>query len=501
MVGGLDGAAATPPPRSEKREGGLDRLFEVPPSELRPSPENDTLYRAVRPTDKAVRELASSISEKGVMEPLVATLDGYLVSGHRRRCAALVAKVKSVPVRILGHERRDFSDDEFVALLREHNRQRVKSVAEAIREAVVDADPDEAYHDLLGRREPVEPEVLTAVNMSGRVKRKRISAAKSAMVAAVLKVLQEHRKYLPLNDRKVHYELAQHHRPLRHTSKPKSHYGADQRSYKDLTDLLTRMRAEGIIPHDAISDETRPETLWNVFPNAEDFIRDEVHDFGRGYWRDLMQSQEVHIEIAVEKNTAVKIVEEVAMRYTIPVTSLRGMTSMPTKNRIAKRFKATGKPRLVLLLATDFDPTGEAIAENLAKGLRDEFGVHDLAAYKIAVTPGQAVELGTAQSVEGIGLKAGDTKARRFRKRHGDDVVAYELEALSVADLQRLTTESIDAVLDTELLNAEREKEKKDAAEIATTRKRMLMALGDSMTTTVARGNRHGGLFSHEVSL
>lgn len=459
------------------REVGLDRLHRAAPADLLPSPENDTLYRAVLPTDKAVVELADSIRERGVVEPILATADGYVVSGHRRRVAAIVAGVEAVPVRYLAERRADFTDDQYVALLREHNRHRVKSIGEAIREAVVDADPQQAYADLLGHREPVEPDCLTAVNMSGVVRRKRISAAKSAMVAAVLKVLREHRKYLPINDRKIHYELAQHHRPLRHTSKPGSRYAADQLSYKDLCDLLTRMRAEGIIPHDAISDETRPESVWRCWRNVEEFISGEVNDFARGYWRDLMQSQEVHVEIAVEKNTAVKVVEEVAARYTIPVTSLRGMTSLPTKYRIAQRFKATGKSRLVLLLATDFDPTGESIAENLAKGLRDEFGVEDLAAYKIAVTPDQAVDLGTVQSVEGIGLKAGDAKAKRFRKRHGADVVAYELEALSVADLQRLTAEAIDAVLDTDLLNAEREQERLDAAEIAVARQRMIFAM------------------------
>ncbi len=461
------------------RKGGLDRLHHAAPTDLLPSPENDTLYRAVLPTDKAVVELADSIRQRGVVEPILATADGYVVSGHRRRVAAIVAGVEAVPVRYLAERRDDFTDDQYVALLREHNRHRVKSIAEALREAVVDADPEQAYIDLLGHREPVEPDCLTAVNMSGIVRRKRISAAKSAMVAAVLKVLQQHRRYLPINDRKIHYELAQHHRPLRHTRKPSSHYAADKHSYKDLCDLLTRMRSEGIIPHDAISDETRPVSVWECWNNVEEFIGGAVNGFARGYWRDLMQSQEVHVEVAVEKNTAVKVVAEVAMRYTVPVTSLRGMTSMPTKYQIAERFKASGKSRLVLLLATDFDPTGESIAENLAKGLRDEFGVEDLAAYKIAVTPDQAVELGTVQSVEGIGLKAGDAKAKRFRQRHGDDVVAYELEALSIDDLQRLTAEAIDAVLDIDLLNAEREQERRDAAEIETTRRRMLLALGE----------------------
>jgi hypothetical protein len=463
----------------QNRKDGQARLLRVDPRSLHPSPENDALYQPVMPTDKAVVELAGSIRERGVFEPLVVTADGYVVSGHRRRMAAIVAGVEDVPVRYLAECRCDFKPDQYVSLLREHNRQRVKSIAETIREAVVDTDPEQAYKELLTHRVQVEPDVLTAVNMTGEICRKKISEAKAPMIRAVLMVLRQHKRWLPINDRKIHYELAQHHKPLRHASKPGSHYGADTKSYKDLTDLITRMRAEGIIPHYVISDETRPESVWKVWSNVGDFISDEVKGFAKGYWRDLMQSQEVHVEIAVEKNTAVKVIEEIAKRYTIPVTSLRGMTSMPTKYRIAERFKATGKSRLVLLLATDFDPTGEAIAENLAKGLRDEFGVVDLAAYKIAVTPDQARELGTVQSVEGIGLKAGDQKAKRFREHHGADVVAYELEALSVQALQRLTAEAIDAVINVDLINAEREQERLDSVEISNARKRPLLAMGE----------------------
>lgn len=461
------------------QEVGHGRLLVIDPHDLHPSPENDTLYRRISPKDKAVQELATSIRMNGVIEPLVITADCYIVSGHRRHVAAIEASVATVPVRYLDKRRAEYTTGQFVAMLREHNRHRVKSVAETIRETVIDVDPEEAYAELLSHRKPEEPENLTAVNMSGCIRRKRISVAKSDMVAAVRKVLEEHKHYLPISDRKIHYELAQHYRPLRHTSKPDSKYLADNKSYKNLVDLLTRMRTEGIIPHWWISDETRPQTTWRVFPNACEFIRQEVNTFGEGYRRDLMQSQEVHIEICVEKNTALNIIKEVARKYAIPVVSLRGMSSLPPKYQIAERFKRSGKSRLVLLLATDFDPSGESIAENMSKGLRDEFGIEDIKAYKIAVTPSQAKELGTAQSVEGISLKRGDTKAEKFRQRHGKNVVAYELEALSIADLQRLTHEAIDTVLNIDLLNADREAEKADAAEIATTRKRLLLAMGE----------------------
>lgn len=146
-----------------------------------------------------------------------------------------------MPVRHLGKQRDEYTADQFVALLREHNRQRDKTLAEAIREAVVDADPEKSHIQLLSERDPVEPDNLNAVDVSGTIRRKRISSAKDDMVAAVLKVLEEHKRYLPISARKIHYELAQHHRPLRHTSKPDSRYLADNKSYENLVNLLERI--------------------------------------------------------------------------------------------------------------------------------------------------------------------------------------------------------------------------------------------------------------------
>src|SRR4051812_1633250 len=49
-------------------------------SDLRPSPENDRLYRPVDRNDPAIRDLADSIRKNKLKEPLVITLDNYIVS-------------------------------------------------------------------------------------------------------------------------------------------------------------------------------------------------------------------------------------------------------------------------------------------------------------------------------------------------------------------------------------------------------------------------------------
>ena len=63
--------------------------------------ENDRLYRFVDPSDTEIIALVESMQAQGVLEPLVLTEDGYIVSGHRRCAAAKLAKLKTVPCRLL----------------------------------------------------------------------------------------------------------------------------------------------------------------------------------------------------------------------------------------------------------------------------------------------------------------------------------------------------------------------------------------------------------------
>ena len=72
--------------------------------------------------DESFRELCDSIKEHGVLSPLLArpTENGYeIVSGHRRKAAALVLGLDKLPVLV-----RDMTDDEAVILMVDSNIQR-----------------------------------------------------------------------------------------------------------------------------------------------------------------------------------------------------------------------------------------------------------------------------------------------------------------------------------------------------------------------------------------
>ncbi len=48
-------------------------------SSIRPSPENDQLYRPIDPNDPEIVTLAESIAENGLLEPLLVTQDGWIL--------------------------------------------------------------------------------------------------------------------------------------------------------------------------------------------------------------------------------------------------------------------------------------------------------------------------------------------------------------------------------------------------------------------------------------
>ena len=70
-------------------------------------------------TDPTIRELADSMRERGVIQPLVLTPAGVLIAGHRRHVAARLARLQTVPVLY-----RDETEDEQLALMLIENMQR-----------------------------------------------------------------------------------------------------------------------------------------------------------------------------------------------------------------------------------------------------------------------------------------------------------------------------------------------------------------------------------------
>ncbi len=195
---------------------------------IKPAPENDTLYRPVDSEDPEIVALAESIRKHGLREPIVVSADGYILSGHRRYTACESVGLLEVPVRFESISRCD-DPDGFLTLLREHNRQRVKTLAERLREEIVSGDPEESYAALLEHRHKMAQVDVSPLAITGTTRRCAITAAKQPFLEAIQNVLNERREFWPLSDRQIHYALLNA-PPLRHAKKPDSTYANDQRS-------------------------------------------------------------------------------------------------------------------------------------------------------------------------------------------------------------------------------------------------------------------------------
>jgi hypothetical protein len=292
---------------------------------------------------------------------------------------------------------------------------------------------------------------------------------------AVIAILNEYRDYWPLTDRQVHYYLLND-PPLIHASKSGSRYQNNQTSYKRLCDLVTCARLEGFIPFHCLHDPTRTVEVWNRPQSIGPFVRQDIDQFLKGYYRDLMQSQPNHVEILGEKNTLSSILRPVADEYCIPLTIGRGYSSLDPRYKMAQRYKKSGKEKLVLLVTSDFDPEGDDIPESFAQSMRDDFGITNIEAIKVALTyeQTQTMDLVTDELTR---PKTGSSRYKKFVRKYGADVSVYEMEAIPPDQAQALLRNAIDSVIDVDAFNAEVDQEKKDAAFLDRIRKRVKSVL------------------------
>jgi hypothetical protein len=457
-------------------------------SSLKPSPENTQLYRCVH-EDPDIDELAESIQRRGLQEPLVVTADNYIVSGHRRHAALLRIGQIFAPCRVLPVRRHDMTTNDYLALLREHNRQRNKTAAEQVREELVDIDPEQAYQRLREQRDKSiyapEHNGVVALEIEGTKKRYEISEDKREHVKYILQIVEARRAYWPLSVRGVHYPLLNYDfiRGLYHPRQKDPdwggpprvlHYANDDASYSATSDLITRLRLNGAIPWEAFDDFTRPSKDFPAFDDARQYIRQELDTIFTGYWRKLQQSQPNHIEVVCEKNTIYHMVLKVTERYHIHTSSGRGFNSIDPWHDLHDRYVRSGKKRLIVIVLSDWDPEGEMIPQVGGRTLRDDFGIGDLTIIKAGVTREQIerYEL-PAQNF----AKDSSSNFKWFVDRNDGDDAVYELEALDPPDMLDDLDHVIRSVIDIELFNREVQTEREEAPYLEAMRRITLDAL------------------------
>ena len=117
----------------------------------------------------------------------------------------------------------------------------------------------------------------------------------------ILDVVSELREYWPLTLRQVYYRLV-----------AGSVIENNRGSYQALSKICSEMRIEGVLDWFCIQDKTRRISVKRGFEDGQTFVTASAQNFLRGYTRCLVQGQERHVELWVEKDALSGIFEDVA---------------------------------------------------------------------------------------------------------------------------------------------------------------------------------------------
>lgn len=448
------------------------RVVYVPIDRIKPSPENDQLYGEVA-GDEQMDALIGSIQHRGLAEPLLLTADHYILSGHRRFHALKHLGYDQVPVRIDQGISRE-GNAEFHRHLAEYNPQRIKTPGSLLREALLrDNDSASTYEAIRQRREAslqVDAEFMTVDGVKGITP---ISERRQPFLSAVQEVIEALRLYWPLSIRQIHYRLLNI-PPLKQLPKRSKYdaehyrYRNDRESYNSLVDLLTSARYHKQVAMTVIDDPTRPQKTWDGFRSMSEFVQQEVDRFLVGYHRDRQQDQARHIEVFAEKNTLFKIVERACADYYVPFSIGRGFCSIPVWRDMAKRFRASGKDRMTLVVVSDYDPEGLELADDAIRSL-ELHGV-PVDGHRIAVTREQIDELRLSEDFN----PAKETSSRfdSFVERTGD-TRTWEVEALPPDYLLDQIKAAIEANMDMEVFHRVCEEEEDDCGSLTDIRRQI----------------------------
>jgi hypothetical protein len=211
------------------------------------------------------------------------------------------------------------------------------------------------------------------------------------------------------------------------------------------------------------------------FDTVGQYITQETRNFLTGYHRNLQQGQPHHVEIILEKNALRNVIERVAQEYCIPITTTRGYASIPPRYEVFRRYNQSGKPKLILLCLTDFDPDGDEIAESFARSMRDDFNILNTQSFKVAL---RAEDVDKYDLPSDMDAKKTSVNYKKFFSRYGTNR-AVELDAAPVELLQEKLREAIESVLDMDEFNAQIKQQELEALEILARRTVVFNAIGN----------------------
>jgi hypothetical protein len=229
-----------------------------------------------------------------------------------------------------------------------------------------------------------------------------------------------------------------------------------ERSYQNLSALVTRARLAGLMDWDAIEDRVRQPKQPPEWYGLPSLVEGALAAYRLPRW----EGQDYYCELWVEKDALASVLQPLARKYHVTLMVNRGYSSASAMKASAERFREAahehdeGEDALVLFYLGDLDPSGE----DMVRDIRDRMWEFEVSVdvVKIALTYEQVQHYKPPPNP----AKLTDPRAADFVAKYGNS--SWEVDALAPAVLDQIISEAIEGVLDQSLMDRVVEQEEED---------------------------------------
>lgn len=229
----------------------------------------------------------------------------------------------------------------------------------------------------------------------------------------------------------------------------------DEKSYSKVKGIVSKARLAGLIDWSAIEDRARQAEEPSEWGSINSIVSSALAAFRLP----RLQGQPEYIELWVEKDALAGVLEPIARKYHIVLMVNRGYSSQSAMYESARRINNNAAEYdcvngSTVLYLGDLDPSGEDMVRDIDERL-EMFGCY-ATVEKVALNMDQV----DYYSLPPNPAKLTDSRAASFIEKYGTN--SWEVDAIPPKVLQQIISDTIEASLDMDMMQAVKDKEEAD---------------------------------------
>ncbi len=227
----------------------------------------------------------------------------------------------------------------------------------------------------------------------------------------------------------------------------------NEKSYKNVGNLISDARLAGLIDWNSIEDRTRNMRGNSHWSSPGSIINSAAYSYHLDHW----EGQDYYVEVWVEKDALIGIVGQICGQLDVNFFSCRGYVSQSEMWGAAQRLKIRQDQgqNVVLLHLGDHDPSGKDMSRDIQDRLRI-FEAYNVEFHRLALNMNQIEEYNPPPNP----AKLTDSRATQYIDEFGYD--SWELDALEPQVISDLIESNVKKYRNERLYNKILEREKKE---------------------------------------